>query len=45
MALGYHVTLDKPPSRIRNMRLSNDAFLQGNGYKPSPLDLSAVRDP
>lgn len=42
MALGYHITLDKPPSRIRSIRLHNDPFLQSNGYKPAPLDLSHV---
>lgn len=42
LALGYHITLDKPPSRIRSVRLSNDPFLQSNGYKPQPLDLSQV---
>ena len=34
--------MDKPPSRIRSTRLPNDPFLQSNGYKPQPLDLSAV---
>ena len=42
VALGYHITLDKPPSRIRSIRLPNDPFLQPNGYKPAPLDLSAI---
>ncbi|MPC12219.1 Ryanodine receptor [Portunus trituberculatus] len=42
LALGYHITLDKPPSRIRSVRLPNDPFLQSNGYKPQPLDLSQV---
>jgi len=42
MALGYHISLDKPPSRIRSIRLPNDPFLQPNGYKPAPLDLSAI---
>ncbi|XP_066971318.1 ryanodine receptor isoform X20 [Macrobrachium rosenbergii] len=42
LALGYHITLDKPPSRIRSVRLPNDPFLQSNGYKPAPLDLSQV---
>lgn len=43
LALGYYITLDKPPARIRPIRLPNEPFLQGNGYKPSPLDLSAVQ--
>ncbi|XP_069958037.1 ryanodine receptor isoform X5 [Cherax quadricarinatus] len=42
LALGYHITMDKPPSRIRSVRLPNDPFLQSNGYKPQPLDLSQV---
>ncbi|KAK3867881.1 hypothetical protein Pcinc_026695, partial [Petrolisthes cinctipes] len=42
LSLGYHITLDKPPSRIRSVRLPNDPFLQSNGYKPQPLDLSHV---
>jgi len=42
VALGYHISLDKPPARIRSTRLPNDPFLQPNGYKPGPLDLSAI---
>ena len=42
MKLGYHITLDKPPNRIRSIRLPNDPFMQSNGYKPAPLDLSQV---
>ena len=34
--------MDKPPARIRAARLPNDPFLQPNGYKPAPLDLSAI---
>ena len=34
--------MDKPPSRIKQIRLPNETFLQPNGYKPAPLDLSAV---
>ena len=34
--------MDKPPSRIKQVRLPNEPFLQPNGYKPAPLDLSAV---
>jgi ryanodine receptor 2 len=41
MALGYYITMDKPPARIRPIRLPNDQYMQGNGYKPAPLDLSA----
>jgi ryanodine receptor 2 len=42
VAIGYHISLDKPPARIRSIRLPNDPFLQPNGYKPGPLDLSAI---
>ncbi|XP_017836906.1 ryanodine receptor isoform X16 [Drosophila busckii] len=42
IALGYYITMDKPPARIRPVRLPNEIFMQGNGYKPAPLDLSAV---
>ncbi|KAL5285595.1 hypothetical protein ACFFRR_007348 [Megaselia abdita] len=42
ISLGYYITMDKPPARIRPIRLPNDPFMQGNGYKPAPLDLSAV---
>ena len=42
VALGYNITMDKPPARIRAVRLPNDPFLQSNGYKPAPLDLSAI---
>lgn len=37
-AMGYHMALDKPPIRIRPMRLPN-TFTQRNGYKPSPMDV------
>nr|CAD7393765.1 unnamed protein product [Timema cristinae] len=42
LALGYYITMDKPPSRIKTVRLPNEPFLQPNGYKPAPLDLSAI---
>lgn len=42
MSLGYHITVDKPPARIRSIKLPNDPFLQPNGYKPAPLDLHAI---
>ncbi|XP_035704010.1 ryanodine receptor isoform X5 [Folsomia candida] len=42
VALGYHISLDKPPARIRSIRLPNNPFMQPNGYKPAPLDLSAI---
>ena len=42
VALGYVISQDKPPARIRSVRLPNDPYLQENGYKPAPLDLSAI---
>lgn len=42
ISIGYYIAMDKPPSRIRSIRLPNEPFLQANGYKPAPLDLSAV---
>lgn len=42
MALGYHITVDKPPARIKTIKLHNDPYLQSNGYKPAPLDLSQI---
>uniref|UniRef100_A0A4D5R9V0 Ryanodine receptor 44F n=1 Tax=Scolopendra viridis TaxID=118503 RepID=A0A4D5R9V0_SCOVI len=42
LSLGYHITVDKPPARIRSIRLHNEPYLQPNGYKPAPLDLSAI---
>ncbi|KAK6622641.1 hypothetical protein RUM43_008483 [Polyplax serrata] len=42
LALGYYITTDKPSSRIKQVRLPNEPFMQPNGYKPAPLDLSAV---
>lgn len=34
--------MDKPPSRIKTLRLPNEQFMQANNYKPAPLDLSAI---
>ena len=34
--------MDKPPSRIKTVRLPNDPFAQSNGYKPAPLDLTNI---
>ena len=42
IALGFNISVDKPPARIRTVRLPNEPYLQHNGYKPAPLDLSAV---
>ena len=40
--MGYNISMDKPPARIRSVRLPNEPYLQSNGYKPAPLDLSAI---
>ncbi|CAN7995814.1 unnamed protein product [Ixodes hexagonus] len=42
LALGYHITVDKPPARIKTIKLPNDPYLQSNGYKPAPLDVGAI---
>ncbi|UYV64349.1 RYR2 [Cordylochernes scorpioides] len=42
IALGYHISVDKPPARIKTFKLHNDPFLQSNGYKPAPLDLANI---
>ncbi|XP_023317849.1 ryanodine receptor isoform X1 [Trichogramma pretiosum] len=42
LALGYYITMDKPPARIKQLRLAGDRFGQSNRYKPAPLDLTAV---
>ncbi|XP_064490365.1 ryanodine receptor-like isoform X2 [Ornithodoros turicata] len=42
LALGYHISMDKPPGRIKTVKLPNDPYLQSNGYKPAPLDLTAI---
>ncbi|RWS13212.1 ryanodine receptor-like protein, partial [Dinothrombium tinctorium] len=42
VALGYRISMDKPPGRIKMVRLPNDPYLQSNGYKPAPLDLSQI---
>ena len=34
--------MDKTPSRIKSIRLPNDPYLQSNGYKPAPMDLSQI---
>lgn len=40
--MGYHIAIDNPPSRIKTVRLPNEPFMQSSGYKPAPLDLSAI---
>ncbi|WAR19518.1 RYR-like protein [Mya arenaria] len=44
LALGYHVSMETKESktnRMKMIKLSSD-FLQANGYKPMPLDLSST---
>lgn len=43
LALGYRITIDKPPARIKTVRLPNEQYLQSNGYKPAPLDLTSIQ--
>ncbi len=31
VALGFNISMDRPPSRIRTVRLPNEPFLQSNG--------------
>ena len=31
LALGYQISMDKPPARIRSVRLPNEPYLQSNG--------------
>ena len=42
LALGYRISVDKPPGRMKVLRLPNDPYLQPNGYKPAPLDLMSI---
>lgn len=43
VALGFRIAMDKPPGRIKVLRLPNDPYLQSNGYRPAPLDLSQIQ--
>uniref|UniRef100_A0A915DIR8 B30.2/SPRY domain-containing protein n=1 Tax=Ditylenchus dipsaci TaxID=166011 RepID=A0A915DIR8_9BILA len=43
-ALGYHMVLDKPPTRLRPVRLAQ-SYVQTNGYKPQPLDTHEIELP
>ncbi|XP_014664675.1 PREDICTED: ryanodine receptor-like [Priapulus caudatus] len=40
-ALGYHIRFDKPPGRLKTLKLPNH-FLMANGYKPTPLDMRDI---
>lgn len=40
-ALGYHFISDKPPTRLRPVRLPQN-YVQTNGYKPQPLDTHEI---
>ncbi|KAL3874970.1 hypothetical protein ACJMK2_037916, partial [Sinanodonta woodiana] len=45
LALGYHVTVENKENkqnRLKNIKLPNQ-FLQSNGYKPTPLDLTGIQ--
>ncbi|KAL4238125.1 Ryanodine receptor 2 [Mactra antiquata] len=44
LALGYHVSMEikeQKTNRMKMIKLGNQ-FLQNNGYKPTPLDLSGI---
>ncbi|XP_025103910.1 ryanodine receptor-like isoform X4 [Pomacea canaliculata] len=44
LALGYHITVNiqqQQNNRLKMLKLGNN-YLQSNGYKPSPLDLSGI---
>lgn len=43
-ALGYHIVSDKPPTRLRPVRLPQN-YVQSNGYKPQPLDTHEIELP
>lgn len=43
VALGFRIGVDKPPGRIKVLRLPNHPYLQSNGYRPAPLDLSQIQ--
>ena len=40
-ALGYHMVYDKPPTRLRPVRLAQN-YAQANGFKPQPLDTHEI---
>uniref|UniRef100_A0A914H250 Ryanodine receptor n=1 Tax=Globodera rostochiensis TaxID=31243 RepID=A0A914H250_GLORO len=40
-ALGWHLILDQPPTRLRPVRLPQN-YAQPNGYKPQPLDTHEI---
>uniref|UniRef100_A0A1I7RX29 MIR domain-containing protein n=1 Tax=Bursaphelenchus xylophilus TaxID=6326 RepID=A0A1I7RX29_BURXY len=40
-AAGYHMVSDKPPTRLRPVRLAQH-YVQANGYKPQPLDTHEI---
>ncbi|XP_064623398.1 ryanodine receptor-like isoform X6 [Lineus longissimus] len=44
LALGYHISIDqaKKDARLKTLKLPQN-FLQTNGYRPTPLDLSTVQ--
>uniref|UniRef100_A0A914XP97 Ryanodine receptor n=1 Tax=Plectus sambesii TaxID=2011161 RepID=A0A914XP97_9BILA len=40
-ALGYNMVIDKPPTRLRPVRLPQN-YQQQNGFKPGPLDTHEI---
>ncbi|XP_048259812.1 ryanodine receptor-like isoform X9 [Haliotis rufescens] len=45
LALGYHISISpqqQQNNRMKTIKLGNN-FLQSNGYKPTPLDLSGIQ--
>lgn len=43
LALGYKISKDNVQNRIKVIRLPNEFYLQSNGYKPCPMDLSQIQ--
>lgn len=43
IALGYKISKDNVQNRIKMIRLPNEIYLQSNGYKPAPMDLTQVQ--
>lgn len=43
VALGYKLSKDNVQNRIKVIRLPNEFYMQSNGYKPCPMDLTQVQ--
>ncbi|KAK3736855.1 hypothetical protein RRG08_000604 [Elysia crispata] len=44
LALGYHISVihtEEPNNRLKMLKLGNN-YLQSNGYKPNPMDLTTI---